>query len=193
MSYIAEVTHNNAAEIVLMRATSHPEELAKQAQITLGSVDSKVSDIGSTQRVINSSLTSVDLHGLTTLELAFAVLLVASAIGLVLALGLTERRRSFAILLALGAKGKQLNAFIWSEGLIMLLGGSVIGSLLGLGIAQMLVKVLTGVFDPPPQYLSIPWGYLALLATAACLSTIIAVTIIKEIAKRPAIEEMRNL
>ena len=28
----------------------------------------------------------------------------------------------------------------------------------------MLVKVLTGVFDPPPDALAVPWGYLAALA-----------------------------
>lgn len=52
---------------------------------------------------VGSSLTSVDLAGLTGVELTFALLLTAGADGLVFALGLAERRRSFAIAAALGA------------------------------------------------------------------------------------------
>jgi putative ABC transport system permease protein len=127
------------------------------------------------------------------LELVFAVLLVMGATGLILALGLAERRRNFAILEALGAKSRQLGAFIWSEGLLILVGGSVIGTLLGLGIAQILVKVLTGVFDPPPEHLYIPWGYMAALAAAAVASTVIAIFAMKIISRRPVVEELRNL
>ena len=153
----------------------------------------KVTDIGSVQRMIRSGLTSVNLHGLTRLELVFAVLLVMGATGLILALGLTERRRNFAILEALGAKSRQLGAFIWSESLLILVGGSAIGTLLGWGIAQILVKVLTGVFDPPPEHLYISWGYMAALAAAAIASTAIAVFAMKNLSRRPAVEELRNL
>ena len=54
---------------------------------------------------VGSSLTSVNLAGLTRLELVFAVLLAASAGGIVLAVGLAERRRSLAILSVLGRDG----------------------------------------------------------------------------------------
>ena len=30
----------------------------------------------------------------------------------------------------------------------------------------MIVKILTGVFDPPPEHLSVPWAYLAALLVA---------------------------
>lgn len=191
--YISQMSGNSGSEIVLMRSSNSPQELAKNVREIVGSDGGKVSDIGSAQQVINSSLTSVDLHGLTALELIFAALLVAGAVGLVLALGMAERRRNFAILQALGAKKSQLGAFIWSEGLTMLLSGSAIGILLGIGTAWMLVKVLTGVFDPPPQTLSVPLGYLAMLAAAAVLSTIFAVNLIKAASRCPAAEELRNL
>lgn len=191
--YISQMSGNSGSEIILMRSSNSPQELAKRVKEIVGSNIGKVSDIGSTQQAINSSLTSVDLHGLTALELVFAALLVAGAVGLVLALGMAERRRNFAILQALGAKKNQLGAFIWSEGLTMLFCGSTIGILLGIGVAWMLVKVLTGVFDPPPQVLSVPWGYLAVLAAAAVLSTVFAVNMIKAASRRPAVEELRNL
>lgn len=193
-SYIAQKTKTNAKEIVLIKASGNPADLAEKVKKVVAQLPgARVTDIGSTQRAISSSLTSIDLHRLTRLELIFAVLLVMGATGLILALGLNERRRNFAILDALGAKGNQLGAFIWSEGLLMLIGGIIIGMLLGFGIAHILVKVLKGVFDPPPEHLVIPWGYLGSLVIASVSSTIIAVLGMKFISHRPLIEELRKL
>lgn len=192
--YIAEKTGSSAEEIVLILAQGDPAELSSRVEKVVSSLTGvKVTDIGSTQKAISSSLTSVDLHGLTYVELVFAVVLVMAATGLILALGLNERRRSFAILHALGAKSGQLGAFIWSEGLLILVGGGIIGALLGCGIAQVLVKVLKGVFDPPPEHLIVPWDYLACLALTAVISTVVAVLGMKMISQRPAVEELRKL
>jgi putative ABC transport system permease protein len=173
-SYVAQQTDSDAAEIVLMRASGNPADLAVRAQNALGSLPgARVTDIGSTQRLIGSSLTAVDVRGLTGLESTFAILLVAGAMGLILALGLAERRRTFALLAALGAKRTQLGAFLWSEGVVIQVSGGIIGIALGFGIAQMLVTILTGVFDPPPEVLSIPWPYLVLMAAAAIASLMV--------------------
>ncbi|MDQ1386396.1 MAG: putative transport system permease protein, partial [Actinomycetota bacterium] len=67
-----------------------------------------VNDVTSTHKVVASSLTAVDLSGLTKVELAFAIALAAASTGLVFALGFAERRRTFAITNALGAKSRQL-------------------------------------------------------------------------------------
>jgi len=175
-SYIAQQTGTDTAEIVLLRTTGNPTEVAKRARAVVNSLPgAKVTDIASTQRTLSSSLTAVDLHGLSQLELAFAMLLLAAATGLMIALRLAERRRTFGILTALGATGSQVRAFLWSEGLATLIGGSVIGLAMGFGVAWMLVKMLTGVFDPPPASLSVPWLYLVILISAAAVSTIIAV------------------
>lgn len=193
-SYIAEKTGTDTREIILLRSHGNPAELAGKVRKIVASVAGvKVKDIGSVQRIISSNLTSVNLHGLTRLELFFAVLLVMGATGLILVLGLTERRRNFAILDALGAKSGQLGAFIWSEGLLVLAGGGIMGTLLGFGIAQILVKVLTGVFDPPPDHLFIPWEYLGILSAAAVSSTVIAVLGMKIISRRPVMEELKNM
>jgi putative ABC transport system permease protein len=110
-----------------------------------------------------------------------------------LALGLAERRHTFALLAALGAKSNQLGAFLWSEGVVIQLSGGIIGIALGLGIAQMLVTILTRVFDPPPEILSIPWLYLVLMATAAIASMIAAVLSTQRASRRPAVEALRDL
>src|SRR5581483_6790681 len=105
-----------------------------------------------------------ELSGLTKVELAFALVLAAAASGLTLGLGLAERRRTFAIASALGARARQLGGFVWSESTFVTGGGLLIGAVIAWVISRMLVKVLTGVFDPPPDVLAVPWDYLAAVA-----------------------------
>lgn len=192
--YIAQQTGDAAREVVLIRGSVPPKVLAAAVQpiaATLPGV--RVTDLGSVQKTISSSLTAVDLHGLTWIELSFAILLIAGASGLVLGLGLIERRRDFALLAAMGAKSHQLGAFLWTEGLIVLVSGMVLGTVTGFGIAKMLVKVLTGVFDPPPQSLAISWPYLLVLALAGSLSMVLAVMIARRVSQRRAIEALRTI
>jgi putative ABC transport system permease protein len=69
----------------------------------------------------------------------------------------------------------------------------VLGFATGLGIAKMLVKVLTGVFDPAPQALAIPWLYLAGLIVAGCASTVLAVVIAHRVSRTNALEALRTI
>jgi putative ABC transport system permease protein len=116
---------------------------------------------------VGSSLTAVNLAGLTRIELGFGLCLAAAAGALVLALGLTERRRAFAIASALGATRRQLGSFVWSESTALIVGGLGGAVVLGWALSRMLVSVLTGVFDPPPAALSVPWVYLIVIAVTA--------------------------
>ncbi|MGX5831562.1 FtsX-like permease family protein [Mesorhizobium sp. 43Arga] len=192
-AYVARMTGSDASEYVLMRARADPAALARQVSSALTSDPSlKVADIGQAAHLIGSSLTAVDLGGLTTIELGFAVVMAAAAAGLMLALGFFERRRPFAILAAIGAKPHQLAAFLWSEGLLILVGGMTFGLLSGLLTAWMLVKLLTGVFDPPPEALSIPWLYLAVMLGLVAASVAAAVWSAKPSAQQAA-EQLRDL
>ena len=47
---------------------------------------------------------------------------------------------------------------------MLAVGGLLTGGLVGLALARVLVAVLTGVFDPPPAAVTVPWTYL--VATA---------------------------
>lgn len=192
--YIAQQTGDAAREVVLIRGSVPPIQLASAVRkIAAGLPGARVTDLGSVQRTISSSLTAVDLHGLTWIELSFAILLIAGANGLVLGFGLIERRRDFAVLAALGATGKQLGAFLWTEGLIVLVAGMIFGTATGFAIAQMLVRMLSGVFDPPPHSLAISWPYLLVLAMAGCLSMVLAVIVARSVTQRGAIEALRTI
>ena len=126
-------------------------------------------------------------------ELTFALILVAASGGVVLALGLAERRRTTAIALALGAKRRQVRGIVLSEAAVLAVGGVVAGTLLAVGLTQVLVEVLTGVFDPPPDTVTVPWTYLAATATVAVAALGAAVAGAVRHGRRPALTVLRDL
>ncbi|AZP22851.1 ABC transporter permease [Streptomyces aquilus] len=192
-SYIAKATGSDAVGAFLLdTGGSHQKQIAAQLRGQLGT-GATVTDLTQTRGTVGTSLTSVDLAGLTRIELAFAVLLAAGAGGLVLALGLAERRRTFAIATVLGARARHLRGMVLTEALLLAVGGLAGGALIGWALSQMLVKVLTGVFDPPPADLSVPGAYLALTGTAAVAAIVAAALNGIRKTRRPAVEELRDL
>ncbi|MET7885381.1 ABC transporter permease [Streptomyces avermitilis] len=192
-SYVAKATGSDAVGAFLVdTGGTHQKEVAARLRKQLGT-RATVTDLTQTRGTVGTSLTSVDLAGLTRVELAFAVLLAAGAGGLVLALGLAERRRTFAVATVLGATRRQLRGMVLTEALLLAAGGLTGGALIGWALSEMLVKVLTGVFDPPPTALSVPGAYLALMATAAVVAVLAAALNGIRRATRPAVEELRDL
>ncbi|MEW2087035.1 FtsX-like permease family protein [Streptomyces sp. NPDC005283] len=192
-SYIAKATGSDAVGAFLLdTGGTHQKQIAAQLRKQLGT-GATVTDLTQARGTVGTSLTSVDLAGLTRIELTFAVLLAAGSGGLVLALGLAERRRTFAIATVLGARARQLRGMVLTEALLLAAGGLAGGALIGWALSQMLVKVLTGVFDPPPASLSVPGTYLALTSTAAVTAILAAALNGIRGTRRPAVEELRDL
>ncbi|MER7792867.1 ABC transporter permease [Streptomyces sp. NPDC097640] len=191
--YIAKTTGSGAVGTFLVdTGGAHQKSVAAKLRHQLGTT-AKVTDITQTRSAVGSSLTSVDLAGLTRIELAFAVLLAAGAGGIVLALGLAERRRTFAIATVLGATRRQLRGLVFSEAAALTAAGLAGGALIGWALTQMLVKVLTGVFDPPPAAVAVPWPYLGLTLLAALAAIATAALNGVRRSTRPAVEELREL
>jgi putative ABC transport system permease protein len=203
--YIAAQTQSPAVETLLLKTGSASGSASGSAQDGTGNVGASVRsllgsisgatvhDIQDQQRAINSGLTAVSLRGLTRIELVFAVLLSAAGAGLVLFLGLDERRRMLAITTALGAKPRQLGAFVWSEAGLVLVGGLVGGLALGWGIAHMLIKLLTTVFDPPPEGATIPWLYVSLIVAVTIASVAVAGDVMGRMGRRGVLPTIRSL
>ncbi|MFN8175264.1 MAG: ABC transporter permease [Solirubrobacteraceae bacterium] len=191
--YVARATGSDAVGSFLVQTGgADPKAVASRVRSAVGT-SAQVTDIVSRRRVVGSNLTAVELSGLTEVELAFALVLAAAASGLTLWLSFGERRRTFAIARALGAGRRQLGGFVWSESLFVTGGGLIAGCAIAVGISDMLVKVLTGVFDPPPDSLAVPWAYLAgvVALTIAAVGAAGAVTL--SALRRPAIETLREL
>ncbi len=193
-AYIAKATGIAPAEYVLMKTSGQPANVAAAVRTALnGALGMQVKDIGSVTHIIGSSLTSVDLSGLTRIELTFAILIAAASAGLMLALGFEDRKRAFAILTAVGAKPHQLADFLRSEGLLIITGGIAFGVGYGVLAAWMLVKLLTGVFDPPPEMLAIPFVYLAGVLLMVVLSVAGAVQFARRRSAQNTVELLREL
>lgn len=191
--YVAKATGSNAVGTFLIQTgNTPPDKVAKLVAAKVGT-SALVSDITSKRRKIAGSITSVELAGLTRVELGFALVLAAAATGLLLWLGLAERRRTFAIAQALGASPRQLGSFIWSETAYVTLGGLILGAAGAAALAVMLVKVLTGVFDPPPTGLAVPWAYLIGVASVALAAVATAGAAAIRSVRRPAVSVLRDL
>ena len=193
-AYVAKKTGVADYETLLIKTSVSPKAMAGRVR---GLVDTSsgvsVHDLESELKTTLSGLTAIDLSGLTRLELLFAVFTAVAASGMMLALGFAERRRTFAIAQALGAKGGQLASFVWAEALFAATGGAALGATGGAIEAYIIVKILTGVFDPPPDSLAVPWGYLGVVALAMAVSVGLAATLAVHAARRPALEVIRDL
>jgi putative ABC transport system permease protein len=191
--YVAAKTYNDAVGTFLVdTGGTSAGAVADRLRQELGT-SAQVTDINQVRGLVASSLTAVDLAGLTRVELGFAFVLVAAAGGLVLGLGLADRRRALAIAAALGADRGQLRSFVTSEAAVLTVGGVTGGAIAGWALTQMLVRVLTGVFDPPPTHLAVPWSYLLCVLLIAGLAMAAAAAVATRLALQPAVEQLRDL
>ncbi len=191
--YIAQQTASDHVGTYLID-TAHGDStiVTKRVQALVGTA-ATVSDVAVERGAIGSSLTSVEMAGLTRVELGFALTLAAAAAGLVLWLGLNERRRTFAIAAALGATRRQLGGFVWTEAAYVTIGGLLTGAAGAWALTGILIKILTGVFDPPPETLAVPWSYLALIAAVAVGAVGIAAAAVIRSTRRPTVQLLREI
>ncbi len=190
--YVAARTGNAGTETLLVTTSASPAVIAQRVRDRVGTA-ATVTDLTTSRRQVGSALTAVDLSGLTRVELGFALVLAAAATGLVLALSLAQRRRSFAITRALGGRHRQVAAFVRVEAGLVTISGLAFGAAAGWGLSALLVKILTGVFDPPPATLAVPWRYLGALGALAALAAAAAGELTVRAARRPVIETIREL
>jgi putative ABC transport system permease protein len=182
--YIANATGDPNPSTLLIDTGGHNiAAIATHIRHDVGTT-AMVTDLASTRRV-------VDLGGLTRVELTFALALAAAAGGLALWLGLEERRRAQAITAALGADAHQIGTFVYAETAVITIAGLTLGAAIGWVLTHVLVKALTGVFDPPPPGLTIPWGYLAGLAATLVAGAVVASHTAMRSARRAPIQLLR--
>lgn len=192
-SYVAARTGSDAVGTFLVDTAAGDESTVAQRLSDALGTSAAVTDITATRGLIGSSLTAVDLRGLSRVELGFAVALVLASAGLVLGLGVAERRRTFAIVSALGATPRQLVGLVFGESAVVGIAGLLAGALLASALSHMLVAVLSGVFDPPPAGLAVPWAYIAGVLAASAGALALTCTVAASGSRRPAVEELREL
>jgi putative ABC transport system permease protein len=82
---------------------------------------------------------------------------------------------------------------IVSEAIVLGVLGLVAGTLIGSLLSLMLVKVLTGVFDPPPSAIAVPWAYLSAVFVITVAAFAVASAAAIQAARRPPITILREL
>ncbi len=170
-SYLGQVTHSGP-NVVFAKTDQSPPVVASRIAAATASLGTEVKNIDQQSAQTVSSITTVDLAGISHLEEAFAIILVAAATGVFVLSAVAERRHEFATMTAVGASLREVAAFVWSEVGLVLLAATLLAASLGWLLARMLVAMLTHVFDPPPDHLAVPWGFLALLYGTALLAGI---------------------
>lgn len=88
---------------------------------------------------------------------------------------------------------RQLRGLVFSEAAVLTAAGLVGGALSGWALSAMLVKVLTGVFDPPPATVAVPWAYVTATVLVALTAVVAAALNGVRRSQRPAVEELREL
>jgi putative ABC transport system permease protein len=166
LSYLHQVTHDPGPNVIFVRAQSDPSALATRIAAATSRYGTSVKDIREQTAQTVSSITTVDLRGISRIEEVFVLVLAAAAMALFVAVGLAERRQELATMAALGASLRRVAAFLWSEATLVLVAALALATLLGWLLAEMLVAMLQHVFDPPPDHLAVPWAFLCGLGGA---------------------------
>src|SRR5439155_11374853 len=174
LGYLDQVTHDPGPNVLLIRASGDPTALARRVAAATRSYGTTVNDIDHQTAQTVSSITTVDLRGISRIEEAFVVALAAVAMALFVGVGLAERRQELATMAALGASLRRVASFLWSEAALVLVAALALAALLGWLLAEMLVAMLKHVFDPPPDHLAVPWAFLGGLGGAALVGGLVA-------------------
>jgi len=174
LAYLDQVTHDPGPNVLLVRASGDPTALARRVAAATRSYGTTVNDIRRQTARTVSSITTVDLRGISRIEEVFVIVLATAAMALQIAVGLAERRQELATMSALGASLRRAAAFLWSEAALVLVAALALAALLGWLLAEMLVAMLQHVFDPPPDHLAVPWAFLGGLGAAALAGGLVA-------------------
>ena len=172
--YLERATHDGGPNVLFVKASGDAPKLAHRLAVLTKRAGTSVKDIRSQTAQTVSSITTVDLTGISRIEEAFALALAAAAMALFVGVGLAERRKELATMVSLGASLRQAAAFLWSEAALVLVAALALAALLGWLLAEMLVAMLQHVFDPPPDHLAAPWGFLLALGGAALLGGLVS-------------------
>ncbi len=193
-SYLTAKTGSDAVGTFLL-SSSDPAATAAALRPVVRKAGGTVSDVVSARQSVTTAtgLAAADLSGLSRLELGFGLLLALASSGLALLLGIRQRRRALVLLASLGATARQRGRFLGSEARALLVGGLLGGTAITAVISYQLIKVLTGIFDPPPSVVALPAVYLTGLAASVVLVSAVVVAVIGRLAGRAGPAELREL
>ena len=93
----------------------------------------------------------------------------------------------------LGANPRQRAGFLWTEARIVVVAGLCGGVLGGAVVAYELLRILKGIFDPPPQHMAVPMLSIATVLLAVALSSALTTALSARWAVRADPSRLRDL
>ncbi len=142
----------------------------------------------------SSSLASLNLGGLGAMERLYTLLVTSLGLGIFLLAMINERRREFGAMRALGANLGHLRRFLFTEAATI--GGLslIIGTMVGIGLAYMLMMLLGVIFTIPAQHLAWPALQLGVLVGLVIVGmTISTLFSARRLATLKVVEALREL
>jgi putative ABC transport system permease protein len=196
--FMTQSSGDAAMDYFLLKTDGRPQSIVR----TLSALAAQYKDvlpvrIESTETVIKteeSSLTSLNLGGLGTMELLYTLLVTSVGLAIFLLAMINERQRELGAMRALGANLGHLRRFLFAEAVTV--GGLslVIGLGVGVLLARLLVMLLGVMFTIPPHGLA--WPGVELLALAALVVIgMVASTLLsaRRLATLKVVEALREL
>jgi hypothetical protein len=153
--------------------------------------------IGTTETLVktgSSSLTSMNLSWLGTMERLYTILVTSVGLAIFLLAMVYERQREFGATRALGANVDHLRRFLFVEAATI--GGLslLIGAMVGLGLAFMRLMLLGVIFPIPAHGLSWPVLQLFVLAGLAAAGMVASSLVsARRLARLKVVEALREL
>ncbi|HSS04408.1 MAG TPA: ABC transporter permease [Solirubrobacterales bacterium] len=193
LSYLRKADRAGGPNVVFASTPEDPAKVAGRVAAATKGYGVTVKDIRQQAVQTVSSITTVDLTGISHLEQAFAIILAAATMWLFVNLVVNERRHEFATMAALGASLRDIGAFLRAEAVAVLAAALALAAVLGWLLAEMLIAMLQHVFDPPPDHLTVPWVFLGILALAAVGGALLAGAVaIRSLRRLPLGEILRE-
>ena len=174
LSYLTSVTHAAGPNVIFAKTSGDPRAVGRAVGAATNGVGAQVQNLNDQAAKTVTSITTVDLSGISHILEAFALALAGGAMAIFVLTAVDERRHELATMAAVGAPLREIAAFVWSEAGLVLGASVLLAAGLGWLLASMLVAMLTHVFDPPPDQLAVPWTYLAGLVGAGLGAAVIA-------------------
>lgn len=197
-NFMAAQSGFDTIDYVLIKDDGQPDTTAQVAAAISAQfknhVPVRVQTTATVVRVEQSSLTALNLGGLGAMERLYTVLVASLGLGVFLLAMVRERRREFGAMRALGANLGHLRRVLVSEAATI--GGLslLIGTVVGAGLAGMLVQLLGVIFTIPAHGLAIPWLELAGLAALVLAGMLFSTWVTaRQLARLKVVEALREV
>jgi putative ABC transport system permease protein len=179
LAYYQSATGAPNVDFFLLKTTqSDPASVAKVADsVRAGpgqAVPLQVQTTTTAYNVDQSSLASLNLRGLGSLESTYTVAMSAGGVAVFVFGLLLQRRKEFVTMRALGMRTAQLRALVLGEAGLVALISLAIGVPVGTAMAVMFVKILSPLFTIGAGAMAFPADRLGLLGAAVVLGMLVA-------------------